>query len=154
VVTDTEAELDSGPTIQSHVQKPGWLQRLQLHFKRAQASPPQPDLLAGQAALDQIGERRRGDRRKKDGLGLFPLATTPEERENRTMLNRLIGGLLAGLGSFAAGGGLGLLGPQYTWNATASVILGAAMIGQGVYLIGKRERRQRGRRKVTPKEKV
>ncbi|WP_456829239.1 hypothetical protein [Deinococcus sp. UYEF24] len=154
-MTDTEAELDTGPTIQSHTQKPGWLQRLQLHFKRTQAAPPpQLDLLAGQAAPDQIGERRRGDRRKKDGLGLLPLATTPEERENRTLLNRLIGGILAGLGSFVVGGGVGLLGPQYKWNAAVSVILGVAMLGQGVYLIGKRERRQRGRRKVRAKEKV
>jgi hypothetical protein len=116
--------------------------------------PPEVEPVLEEQPVAQDNRRRGVERRQKDGLGLFPLATTPEERENRTMLNRLIGGLLAGLGSFAAGGGLGLLGPQYTWNATASVILGAAMIGQGVYLIGKRERRQRGRRTVTPKEKL
>ena len=91
-----------------------------------------------------VGERRQDDRRKKDGLGLLPVATTPDEREYRARLNKLAGLFLAGFGAFSAGGSSDLLVAGSVQNA----VLGMVMLGQGIYLMGRRDRRRRGRRKV------
>jgi hypothetical protein len=119
------------------------------------ASPFLPDIAVAfdpeiRRALpeQQLGERRQGDRRKKDGLGLLPPSVSPQERENRSTLNTLIGALLSAFGAFIAAGGVGLLGPGFMWSSLWSIILGIAMLGQGLRLVGRRERRQSGRRKV------
>lgn len=97
---------------------------------------------------EQVTERRNGDRRQKDGLGLLPVARNPDEREHRTQLNKLVGLFLAGFGAFIAGGSSNLLVSGSTQNALLGIVLGAGMLGRGIYLIGRRERRRRGRRKV------
>lgn len=94
------------------------------------------------------GDRRQEDRRKKDGLGLLPVATSPDERAYREQLNRLSGMVLAGFGAFIAGGSSSLLVSGSTQNAVLGMLLGAVMLGRGLYMVGKRERRRRGRRKV------
>ncbi|MGY2892546.1 hypothetical protein [Deinococcus sp. UYEF24] len=104
--------------------------------------------LEQEAGAHNQGDRRQGDRRKKDGLGLLPVATSPDEREYRARLNKLAGLLLAGFGAFIAGGSSNLLASGSTQSAVLGMVLGAVMLGQGVYMIGKRERRRRGRRKV------
>ena len=76
-----------------------------------------------------VGERRQDDRRKKDGLGLLPVATTPDEREYRARLNKLAGLFLAGFGAFSAGGSSDLLVAGSVQNA----VLGMVMLGQGIY---------------------
>ncbi|MGY2892526.1 hypothetical protein [Deinococcus sp. UYEF24] len=96
-------------------------------------------------------ERRQSVRRKQDGLGLLPVAKTPDERQYRTQLNRLAGLFLAGFGAFIAGGSSKLLTSGSTENAVLGMVLGAVMMGQGLYLVGRRERRRRGRRKVRAK---
>ncbi|WP_407571197.1 hypothetical protein [Deinococcus altitudinis] len=108
-----------------------------------------PNATVGNATVQhEAGDRRQGDRRKKDGLGILPLATSPGEREYRARLNRLTGLLLAAFGAFIAGGSSNLLVSGSTQNAALGMVLGAVMLGQGVYMIGKRERRRQGRRKV------
>ena len=94
------------------------------------------------------GDQRRGDRRRKDGLGLLPVATSTDEREYRARLNRLAGLLLAGFGAFITGGSSSLLKSGTIQNAVLGMLLGAVMLAQGLYMIGRRERRRRGRRKV------
>ena len=96
----------------------------------------------------QLGERRQGDRRQKDGLGLLPRASTPDEHEYRARLNRLGGLFLSGFGALIAGGSGSLISLGSTHSGLSGVVLGAVLLARGLYMVGKRERRRRGRRKV------
>jgi hypothetical protein len=151
VVIDTMAELDTGTN-----SRPDAAERIRQNrfrfLRRPQAYAaqlPQNPLVTDPGMLEeQAGERRQGDRRKKDGLGLLPVARTPDEREYRTQLNKLLGLFLAGFGAFVIGGSSNLLVSVSTQNVVLGMVLGAALMGQGLYLVGRRERRRRGRRKV------
>lgn len=99
------------------------------------------------------GERRREERRKRDGMGWLPLARSPEERANREQLNKMLGLLLLVLGAAIVGGSASLLADG-NWTAVPRVVLGLFALGWGVFLIGRQDRRGEdwGRRKIRHRE--
>ncbi len=132
-------------------------------WNRTLASPGMPDhrrragdVQAGGAAGQETG--RQGDtsqdgtfqegafteRRRRDGLGLLPPARTPEQRYRRERANRVGGFVLVLIGSFVVGGSLALLrgqlGPEFGFSLT----LGILVLLQGMWLLGRRERRKQG----------
>ena len=132
-------------------------------WNRTLASPGVPDhgrragdVQAGGAAGQGTG--RQGDtsqegvfqegafreRRRQDGLGLLPPARTPEQRYRRERANRIGGFVLVLIGSFVVGGSLALLrgqlGPEFGFSLT----LGLLVLSQGLWLLGRRERRRQG----------
>ncbi|WP_407569694.1 hypothetical protein [Deinococcus altitudinis] len=84
---------------------------------------------------------RRVERRRQDGLGLLPLAMTPEERQKRERFNRAGGLMLTTAGAFIVGGSFGLLFGRPDAVSWMGVLLGLSMCAQGVSLVGRRERR-------------
>ena len=102
----------------------------------------------------QPSDRRQGDRRQRDGLGILPRARTPDEAEYRARLNKLGGFFLSCFGALVAGGGGSLLASGFTLNGISGLALGATLFAQGLYVIGKRERRRRGRRRVRSREEA
>jgi hypothetical protein len=151
VVTDTMAELDTGtnsrPVDAERARQNRFRIRRRPHTYAAQPAH-NPHMTDPALLEEQVSERRNGDRRKKDGLGLLPVARTPDERAYRTQLNKLVGLFLAGFGAFIAGGSSNLLVSGSTQNAVLGMALGAMLMGRGLSLVGRRERRRRGRRKV------
>ena len=137
-------------------------------WNRTLASPGVPDhgrragdVQAGGAAGQGTGQQRTGqqgtmsqegvfqegafrDRRRQDGLGLLPPARTPEQRHRRERANRVGGFVLVLIGSFVVGGSLALLrgqlGPEFGFSLT----LGILVLSQGLWLLGRRERRKQG----------
>ena len=84
------------------------------------------------------------ERRRRDGLGLLPPARTPEQRRRRERANKVGGFVLVLIGSFVVGGSLALLrgqlGPEFGFSLT----LGGLVLSQGLWLLGRRERRKQG----------
>lgn len=108
----------------------------------------------GPAILPPPGERRHGERRKKDGLGLLPPARTPDARLARDRLNKLIGFLLVVVGAVIVGG---LIPAIQGGNGSFlfGMILALLVMGHGIGLIARRERR-RGpdRRRIRSRKKA
>ena len=139
-------------------------------WNRTLASPGVPnhgrragDVQAGGAAGQRTGQQRTGrqgdasqegvfqegafrDRRRQDGLGLLPPARTPEQRHRRERANRVGGFVLVLIGSFVVGGSLALLGKQLGPEFGFSLTLGLVVLSQGLWLIGRRDRRRHDRR--------
>ena len=100
-----------------------------------------------QGTMSQEGVFQEGafrDRRRQDGLGLLPPARTPEQRYRRERANKVGGFVLVLIGSFVVGGSLALLrgqlGPEFGFSLT----LGILVLSQGLWLLGRRERRKQG----------
>jgi hypothetical protein len=104
--------------------------------------------VAPRSTVQRPGDRRQGDRRQRDGLGILPRARTADEAEYRARLNKLGGFFLSGFGALVAGGGGSLLASGSTLNGISGLALGATLLARGLYVIGQRERRRRGRRRV------
>lgn len=98
------------------------------------------------------GGRRNKERRKKDGLGLLPRATTPSQRLIRERINRLIGFLLI-IGGVLIVGRLIPAIERGKGSYVFVVVLAPLVIAQGVNLIGRRERRRTDRRKIRYRQK-
>ena len=86
------------------------------------------------------------ERRRQDGLGLLPPARTPEQRYRRERANRVGGFVLVLIGSFVVGSSLALLGRQLGPEFGFSLTLGVLVLSQGLWLIGRRDRRRHDRR--------
>ena len=84
------------------------------------------------------------ERRRKDGLGLLPPARTPEQRYRRERANKVGGFVLVLIGSFVVGSSLALLGKQLGPEFGFSLTLGILVLSQGLWLLGRRERRKQG----------
>lgn len=85
------------------------------------------------------------ERRRRDGLGLLPPARTPEQRYRRERANRIGGVVLVLIGSFVVGGSLALLQGQFGPEFGFSLTLGLLILSQGLWLLGRRERRKHSR---------
>ena len=85
------------------------------------------------------------ERRRRDGLGLLPPARTPEQRYRRERANRIGGFVLVLIGSFVVGGSLALLQGQFGPEFGFSLTLGLLILSQGLWLLGRRERRKHSR---------
>ncbi len=85
------------------------------------------------------------ERRRRDGLGLLPPARTPEQRYRRERANRVGGFVLVLIGSFMVGGSLALLRGQLGPEFGFSLALGMLVLSQGLWLLGRRERRKHSR---------
>jgi len=96
-----------------------------------------------------ISNRRNGvERRQKDGLGILPKATTPEERYRRRMYNQLISILLVLGGVMTAFTTLGLM---LSNRIPLSIlwpypILGLILVVAGIGFAQRPERRREDRR--------
>ena len=90
--------------------------------------------------------RSQTDRRQRDGLGILPRATTPEERETRRRANLMIGGWLIVLGLVATLFSLRHLIRVPNFSAWMLLLLGAVVLAQGVALVRRKERRKADRR--------
>jgi len=100
------------------------------------------------------GDRRHGERRKQDGLGLLTRARTPDARLARDRLNKLIGFLLVVGGAVIVGG---LIPSIQRGNGSSlfGVILALLVMVQGIGLIAKRERRRgRDRRRIRSRKRT
>ena len=86
------------------------------------------------------------ERRRQDGLGLLPPARTPEQRYRRERANKVGGFVLVLIGSFVVGSSLALLGRQLGPEFGFSLTLGVLVLSQGLWLIGRRDRRRHDRR--------
>lgn len=84
------------------------------------------------------------ERRRQDGLGLLPPARTPEQRYRRERANRVGGFVLVLIGSFVVGSSLALLRGQLGPEFGLSLTLGILVLSQGLWLLGRRERRKQG----------
>ena len=97
-----------------------------------------------------ISNQRAGvDRRQKDGLGLLPRATTPEERYRRALYNQAAIITLVLLGGITA---LATLQVIYTHPALLhdlwpGPVLGLILVARGVHLALRPERRRDDRRR-------
>lgn len=87
----------------------------------------------------------RVERRRQDGLGLLPLAMTTEQRQKRERFNRAGGLMLTTAGAFIVGGSFGLLYAQPDVVSSMGVVLGLSMFAQGLSLVGRRDRRGKGK---------
>ncbi len=85
------------------------------------------------------------ERRRRDGLGLLPPASTPEQRYRRERANKVGGFVLVLIGSFVVGGSLALLQGQFGPEFGFSLTLGLLILSQGLWLLGRRERRKHSR---------
>ncbi len=85
------------------------------------------------------------ERRRQDGIGLLPAAVTSEQRRKRERSNRLLALFLILAGGFISGGSLTLLAHRMDPVLPLGLILGVVVLGQGVVLAGRRERRGRWR---------
>lgn len=85
------------------------------------------------------------ERRRQDGIGLLPAAVTSEQRRQRERSNRLLALFLILTGGFISGGSLTLIEHRMDPVLPLGLILGVVVLGQGVVLAGRRERRGRRR---------
>ena len=85
------------------------------------------------------------ERRRRDGLGLLPPACTPEQRYRRERANKVGGFVLVLIGSFVVGGSLAPLQGQFGPEFGFSLTLGLLILSQGLWLLGRRERRKHSR---------
>ena len=88
------------------------------------------------------------DRRQRDGLGLLPRATSSKDRDKRARANRLVALVLTLFGAFVVVGGLTSLVVHPVALGVLTLVLGLFILGQGVLLARRPERRQSNRRKV------
>ena len=89
------------------------------------------------------------ERRKKDGLGILPRATTPEERHKREQYNQIASITLISLGGITT---LATLQMIYTQPAQLPAlwpgpVLGLILFARGMYLALRPERRRDDRRR-------
>ena len=81
------------------------------------------------------------ERRRRDGIGVLPPAVSPEQRRKRQRSNRLLAFFLILAGGFISGGSLTLVEHRVDPVLPLGLILGVVVLGQGVALAGRRERR-------------
>ena len=88
------------------------------------------------------------DRRQRDGLGLLPRATSSREREQRARANRLVALVLTLFGALVVVGSLATLMVRPEQLGVLALSMGLFILGQGVLLARRPERRRSNRRKA------
>jgi len=104
------------------------------------------DLLRQRPVPRQTRSSPQIERRQKDGLGLLPRVADPRKRRARHRANQVLGAGLTVFGGAVVGCGLAFLHRGEVLHGVLALLLGLITLVQGVWLVGRLERRDRGRR--------
>jgi len=110
---------------------------------RPAASGTGRDLLRQRPVPRQTGSRLQIERRQKDGLGLLPRVADPRRRQARHRANQVLGAALTLFGGAVVGCGLAYIHRGEAVHGALALLLGLILIAQGVWQVGRRERRDR-----------